>query len=191
MLLSLRYAFISALSSSIWKDNITMPKKHKKAKHKKPKKPRIRPLALAVIRHMFEGEAHIFVGENTDETTGNIFYRPIGGGIDFGELGQDCVVREWHEETGLLLRDVRYLGALESIFSYQGRAGHEIVLIYEAHFVDEACYAPDFTVLGEDDGETLFTGRWMPLVNFAPERIAQGAPPLYPNSLFEMLQSRS
>ena len=61
-----------------------MPKT--KTRNKK-KKPRIRPIALCVFRQ----EEHILVFRGYDPKKDQTFYRPLGGGIDFGETALDAV----------------------------------------------------------------------------------------------------
>ena len=64
---------------------------------------------------------------------------------------------EMHEETGLEVVNVRYLGAVENIFTYLGEQGHEIVMLYEGEFADllvydkvvlECCEANDESFIG-------------------------------------------
>ena len=43
------------------------------------------------------------------------FWAPPGGGISFGESAENCIVREFHEETGLTIRVDHYLFACEFI----------------------------------------------------------------------------
>ena len=138
---------------------------------------KVRPLALAIIRH----NGRILVAEGYDSVKGGYFYRPLGGGIDFGETGAETVVRELREEIGAELRDPRYLGTLENLFTYEGRRGHEIIMLYEATLADPAFYDQDTMESHEDDG-TAFTAVWKPLADFGP-----GRPPLYPDGLLELL----
>src|SRR3954465_585909 len=56
--------------------------------------PRIRPLALCVFRK----EGSIFISKGYDPKKDETFYRPIGGGIEFGENGRQAVVREVQED---------------------------------------------------------------------------------------------
>ena len=84
----------------------------------KRKKRRVRPLALCVFRRADK----IFVSRGYDAHKAETFYRPIGGRIEFGERGQDTVIREVREEIGKDVLDLAYLGALENIFTYQGQA---------------------------------------------------------------------
>jgi len=145
----------------------------------KKKKPRIRVLALGLFR---QGDT-IFVAEGRDALTGETFYRPIGGAVEFGELAADALAREVDEEIGAAIEAVRYLFTLENIFIYEGEPGHEICLVHDARFVEPQRRAPDYTVVGRDDGEILYTATYKPLRFFS----APDAPPLYPDGLLDIL----
>jgi 8-oxo-dGTP pyrophosphatase MutT (NUDIX family) len=146
---------------------------------KKKKKLRIRPLALCVFRR----DDKIFVAEGYDSVTDKTFYRPIGGKIEFGEYGHETVIREVMEEISAEVVDVRYLGTLENIFVFDGKRGHEIVMIYDGRFVDDSLNDDEIVVRGTDDGEVLFDATWKMIDFFR----ADDAPPLYPNGLLELL----
>jgi 8-oxo-dGTP pyrophosphatase MutT (NUDIX family) len=108
-----------------------------------------------------------------DET----FYRPLGGGIEFGERGADAVARELHEELGATAGDVRFLGVLENVFTYVGEPGHEIALMYEVTLAEPVAHG---TRVLDDDAEAV----WVPLSAFR-----EGGSPLYPDGLLELLAS--
>ena len=99
----------------------------------------IRPLALAVFR---DG-SRILVEDNAAWDRRDWFYRPPGGGVEFGERAEDALRREMHEEFNAEVTDVRLLGTLESIFDYHGQQGHEIVFVFDARFADASHYAAD------------------------------------------------
>ena len=154
------------------------------AKKTKKKKKRIRPLALCVFRRADK----IFVSrvDTTPHKADQTFYRPIGGRIEFGEPGAQTVIREVKEELGATVVDVVYLGALENIFSYEGKAGHEIVLLFDGRFTDPSLNQDDVKVAGTDGAEHLYEASWKALSFFQSE----GAPPLYPLGLLELLAAR-
>ncbi len=54
----------------------------------------IRPLALCLFRN----SGRILVFEGYDPLKQQTFYRPLGGGIEFGERAEDAVRREIREE---------------------------------------------------------------------------------------------
>lgn len=142
--------------------------------------PRIRVTALGV----FLRNNRIFVAHGYDPVKQADFYRPLGGGIEFGERGEDTIVREMREETGLEITNVRYLGLCENIFTYLGEPGHEIVLLYQADFVDQSLYEIDELTCEEIDG-IPFTAVWKHIDEFG----RNGNGPLYPAGLMDLLST--
>jgi len=138
---------------------------------------KIRPLAIGIIMH----ENRLFVAEGHDGVKNEIFYRPPGGAIEFGEHGHEALGREFREEFDAAVERTRYLGALENIFTYNGKAGHEIVLCYETQFADPAFYQQETVTGHEDDGQS-FQATWKPLTDFQ-----EGRAILYPDGLLELL----
>ena len=147
---------------------------------KKRRKKRIRCLALCIFRR----ENKIFVARGYDSKSKQVFFRPIGGAIEFGERGVDAVAREVMEEIGAAVADLRYLGALENIFTYENKPGHEIALIYDGRFVDKALNQDDVELQGRDDGEVLFDAMWIDLDDFRG-----GGANLYPDGLLELIDT--
>ena len=145
------------------------------------RKRRIRPLALCVFRR---GDK-VFVSRGHDKSRGETFYRPIGGKIEFGETARDAVAREVMEELGKAVTGIRYIGALENIFVYEGKPGHEIVMVFDGRFVDESLHCDDVVLIGEDDGDVLYEATWRALDSFRGD----DAPPLYPVGLLELIDS--
>jgi len=138
---------------------------------------KIRPLAIGIIMH----EGRLFVFEGHDPVKNEIFYRPPGGGIEFGERGHEALEREFYEEFGAAIAGVRYLGALENIFTCNGKPGHEIVLCYETKFADPAFYRQE-TVAGHEDDSQPFHAMWKTLTDFR-----EGRAILYPDGLLDLL----
>ncbi len=140
--------------------------------------PQIRPLALAIIR---KGDA-LLLGASYDPVRQLRFYRPPGGGIEFGETGAQAIQREMREEIAAELLNVRYLTTMENIFTYKGAPGHEIVLLYTADLRDPTLYDPAYSCAVLDApgaGETIC---WRTLAQLELE----GAP-LYPDGLLNLL----
>jgi ADP-ribose pyrophosphatase YjhB (NUDIX family) len=112
-------------------------------------KQRLRAIALALVEH--PDRPAILVSEGYDATRDEHFHRLLGGGIDFGERGEDAVRRELAEEIGVDIRVQRLAGTIENIFTYEGRPGHELVLVYKASFEDPTLYRRDrFDGIEED-----------------------------------------
>ncbi|HXZ83634.1 MAG TPA: NUDIX domain-containing protein [Acidimicrobiales bacterium] len=103
------------------------------------RKPRV--VALAVIRR--PGTNEILVSNSRDEVADMGFQRPFGGGVDFGERGEEALRRELREELGVALGTVRLTGVVENLFVFEGSPGHEILLLYDSEFADSSLYARD------------------------------------------------
>src|ERR1051325_12102377 len=100
------------------------------------KKKRIRPLAICIFRN----KDRILVAEGYDSVKDEHFYRPLGGGIEFGETSMDTVCRELREELNAEVErgSLKYLGTVENIFTFLGKPHHEIVLIYDGILKESA-----------------------------------------------------
>jgi ADP-ribose pyrophosphatase YjhB (NUDIX family) len=121
---------------------------------------KIRTIVLGIFLH----EDRLLVFRGDDPSRDVVFYRPLGGGIEFGERSSEAFVREMREELGAEMSDIRYLGMLENIFTHLGKRGHEIVLLYAARFTDPAFYARE-SWTGDDNGIAIQVS-WKPLVDF-------------------------
>ena len=139
---------------------------------------KIRVLALAVF---WRGD-EILVMEGYDPLKRETFYRPLGGGVEFGERVIDALHREMREEIGAEIQDARLLQVLENLFMFNGARGHEIVWMHDAALVDPVFYARDEIVINENG--TCGRARWKPLSEFAAGRAI-----LYPDGLLELLQA--
>lgn len=120
------------------------------------------------------------MAECHDPATGETFYRPLGGAIEFGEHSRECIVREVWEEMGAEIKDLTYVGMIENIFTFDDRPGHEIVLVYEGKFADPRLYEVKSLMCRDDDGE--FIGLWKSL-----EEFRRGEAILYPEGLLDLL----
>lgn len=107
----------------------------------------IRVLALGLIR---DGD-RIFMSEGYDPVKQNTFYRALGGGVDFGETSLDALQREFQEEIQAELTNIRYLGCIENLFTFNGKPGHEIIQLYQCDFVDPKLYQIERTIFAEGD----------------------------------------
>ena len=139
---------------------------------------RIRTLAVGVCRH---GD-RILVERGRDSVKGQRFFRAIGGGVEFGERAADAVRREWREELDLDVHVLALLGVLESIFTYEGRAGHEVVFAFDVRVTDGRAHERDELHSTDDEG-VLHEAVWVSL-----GELAAGTTPLHPQGLRELLR---
>jgi ADP-ribose pyrophosphatase YjhB (NUDIX family) len=129
--------------------------------------------ALVVMRRPRDCE--LLVSEEADPS-GELFHRPLGGHVEFGEYALNTVHREFREEIGQTLTAVRRVGVLENIFLWGGARQHEIVFIFTAAFADEAAYEIPEQAIADDHGRARVIWR-MP---------GAASPPLYPVGVADM-----
>ena len=138
----------------------------------------IRPIAICV----FLTHNKILVAEGYDPVKVETFYRPLGGGIEFGESSKETICREIMEEVNAEVDQdsLRYLGAVENRFMFNGLPGHEIVLVYDGALKESGLYAQDVILGKEANGEDI-CAVWKDLDEFMT-----GKSILYPTGLVEM-----
>jgi 8-oxo-dGTP pyrophosphatase MutT (NUDIX family) len=137
----------------------------------------IRVIALGLIR---DGE-RIFVSEGYDPVKQETFYRALGGGVDFGETSHAALKREFQEEIQAELTNIKYLGCIESLFTFNGRQGHEIVQLYQCDFVDSKFYQLESLIFSESQHHK-HKALWMDI-----SRFKSGELRLVPEVFFEYL----
>jgi 8-oxo-dGTP pyrophosphatase MutT (NUDIX family) len=145
------------------------------------KKNRIRPLAICVFRN----NDHILVAEGYDSLKQQTFYRPLGGGIEFGEDSEHTIHRELMEEIRAEVTDLKYLGTLENIYVFNGTPGHEIVMVYDGVLKESGLYEQAEVEGMEAEINESFKAIWMRLDQFG-----EGKSILYPTGLLELLIAR-
>ena len=84
-----------------------------------------------------------------------------GGFVDNDESGEQGIIREIKEETGLNIPEVEYLFSIPNIYRYSGMDIHTLDMFYLCHVDDNA------TVLAADDAAEL---SWVPLQEVYVER---------------------
>ena len=138
----------------------------------------IRPIAISV----FQNSNRILVFEGHDPVKGETFYRPLGGGIEFGESSETTVRRELKEEVNVGVDHLRFLGVLENIFTFNGNSYHEIVMVFDGSLIESGLYAQAEIHGKEANGDNI-RAIWKSLDEFAC-----GKSILYPNGLLNLLR---
>lgn len=138
----------------------------------------IRPIAICV----FKNNNRILVFEGYDAIKNKTYYRPLGGGIEFGENGEAAVRREIMEELHSEIDELKHLGFLENIFLHNGNMGHEIVMVYDGALIKAELYEQAEMEVIEANGERVHVV-WKSLHEFG-----EGKSILYPTGLLKLLQ---
>jgi ADP-ribose pyrophosphatase YjhB (NUDIX family) len=128
---------------------------------------------MVLIRRPRDGA--LLVSEEANPS-GELFHRPLGGHVEFGEYALDTVHREFREEIGQALTAVERAGVLENIFAWGRGIEHEIVFVFTAACADEAAYE-----IGE---QAILDARIRTRVIWRPPGAA--SPPLYPAGVADM-----
>jgi 8-oxo-dGTP pyrophosphatase MutT (NUDIX family) len=139
---------------------------------------RIRPVAICICLD----RGRILVAEYREKE--RLYYRPLGGTIEFGESGEQTIQREFREEIETGLKDVRFLGALENIYTLGKLRGHEIVLVFDGRLCDESLYEKN-SLEGDELGQP-FKAVWIQIKN-----IRATGHPVYPDGLLALLEKQT
>lgn len=141
-------------------------------------KSRIRILALAVVKNP---DGRFLFHRGHDSVKKEYFYRALGGGVDFLEKGEDAIAREFYEELEARVTVESQVGVFEKIFIYEGKPGHEIVLVYKVKFNDPKFYAKETMDIIEGDG-VVGQAVWRSLDAISSEKA-----PLYPPGFSDLM----
>lgn len=136
----------------------------------------IRPLALCIIKN----QDKILVMDGYDPKKDQVFYRFLGGGIEFGEHGEEALRREFQEELATGLENIKFVTAVENIFTFDGKRGHEIVLVYEAGLANRDIYNQESVPILDSKGG--HKASWQKIRDFKEGKLI-----LYPDNIIEHL----
>jgi len=142
------------------------------------KRDRVRPIAISIIRN----NDKILVYERQDDITGERFYRLVGGCIEFGELSNTALKREFKEELSLDIKNTKLISIFESIFTFNSKEMHEIVFLYESEFVDSSIYNED--IINGLEGDRAFNAIWILVSDFLKKKHK-----IYPEEIVDYLQA--
>ncbi len=134
----------------------------------------IRPVVLGIAKK----DNKLLVSKGYDKVKEQFFYRCLGGGIEFQETSIEALKREFKEEIDIDIEIENYCGLSENIFTFQGKKGHEIVLLYNIKIKDED-YKEKYHMI-DDDGED--EAIWVDIDDFKSKKKI-----LYPDEIFKYL----
>lgn len=135
-----------------------------------------RPIVIC----LFTNNGRLLADKARDTVKDQEFYRPLGGMIEFGEHSSDAIRREIMEETGQEIKNLKYLGTIENLFTYEGKDGHEIVLVYDAEFTNPELY--NMTEIPVTEGTIHSKAYWLPIHEFK-----EGKFRVYPGEIKDLI----
>jgi 8-oxo-dGTP pyrophosphatase MutT (NUDIX family) len=119
-----------------------------------------------------------------EDDDGSVFYRPPGGGVEFGETTAEAVVREYEEELGATVTVEGFVGVVENRFEFCGDRNHELCFAVEVSFLDDERYAATSMRGVEHDSDVTYDTEWATL-----EDLETRPEPSYPAGLREFLET--
>ena len=100
-----------------------------------------------------------------DKISKDIFYRLIGGHIDFGEDSRVALSREFREEIDQEIKVVKQLDVFENIYFYNGNDCHEFVSLFLVEFLNKDIYELD-SIIGKEGPSRTYKARWLSISSF-------------------------
>ncbi len=134
-----------------------------------------------VVLSVFLWEDRILVYKGKSPDTGRIFFRPTGGGLEFGESLEEGLRREVMEEHGQEITDIVPLCVAQPRFKWHGVDSHQIFVIHDAKFRDTSYYREEWFSLN-DNGNDI-PCKWKPISDF------RNGDFLHPQGLLEFLET--
>lgn len=139
---------------------------------------KIRPLSLGLISNK---KNQYLYHQGYDSVKNEYFYRPLGGGIEFSELGAYTLKREIQEELGLDVEVYELLASYENIFTFEGGEGHEVIMLFKAEFSNPQAYEKESFDIYES-GQVVAKAVWRSLAEIKAEKSK-----LYPDGLEKLI----
>lgn len=140
----------------------------------------VRAVAVGVARRGDE----VLLSRLRDPGADEWFYRPVGGGIEFGEMSEETLAREFDEELDATVEDYELVDVLERTFEFDGNPGHEIWFLYEVSLAESWPYERDAFEGREPEHDETFRVEWLPIDALDGETV-------YPEELASLLRGAS
>ena len=96
-----------------------------------------------IVLGIVEKEDKLLVSQWVQSVTGRICFRPLGGGLEEGELPRDGLIREFREELGTEVDILEELPTLENVYRWADRSKHEVAYLFRIRLRNEAFYAQE------------------------------------------------
>ena len=129
---------------------------------------------------IFKKEGKILLCKGYDSVKKETFYRIVGGTLNFGEKAEEAIRREIIEELNSEIENLEFITVVENIFTFEGKAGHEICFIYKGDLTNRKIYKKKHIPIN-DEG---FPTEWVSISDILTGKVI-----LYPEFDYQKLFS--
>jgi len=134
---------------------------------------------------LFYQDGKILVSRGRNKVTNEIFYRLLGGSLNFFENSEAGIRREIQEELHSDIENLKFITTIENTFTHEDWRGHEIVFVYLGDLKRKELYEQNVIHIVEETYE--FDAEWIPVRD-----VIKGTKILFPSfdwkSLFQKMR---
>jgi len=120
----------------------------------------IRPVAIGLLR---DGD-RLLVAEVPNDDGSVKGWRPLGGGVEFGETAETALKREFLEELSVEIEIDGPPTIFENLYEHAGHIGHEIIFAFPIRVIDTTVTAERRFQIR--DNETPVWVEWIEITRF-------------------------
>lgn len=118
---------------------------------------------------VFLHNGKLLAGRGYDKEKDQHFARVLGGGLEFGETTEEGIRREVREELGCEIENLEFLKVVENIFTYEGKAGHQITFLFRGELSNKDLYNQEKIHIVELTYEV--DAEWIPVADILEGRV--------------------
>ncbi len=122
---------------------------------------------------IFHKDGRILASRGINKVTNQVFYRLLGGSLDFFEKAEAGIRREIQEELHSEIENLHFIDVIENIFTHEDWRGHEITFLYSGDLTNKELYQHPTVHIVEDTYE--FDAEWITV-----SEILNGTKTLFP-----------
>lgn len=122
---------------------------------------------------VFHKDGKMLASRGLNKVTNEVFYRLLGGGLNFFETGEAGIRREIQEELHSDIENLHFITVLENIFHHENWRGHELIFLYSGQLARQELYTQPVIHIEEDSYE--FDAEWISI-----SEVLSGTKTLFP-----------